>query len=518
MNLIFAVKQRNLDVLQETFWAVSDPKNSRYGQHLSLEQMTELIGPTQQTVDTIVNWLENEGCSDIRITQSREYIHTRVSVPLAARLLNIQFHTYRHLSGISVEASVGPYSLPTSIAAHIDLVSGAVGFPDVRAPIVQVAPPNSGVGSLEIDPTNIRTRYNVTSTTVGTNSKNMHAVAEFQAQYYSPTDLKTFWNEFVPFAAFQPVAKVIGYNNALKPGIEASLDIQYVMGVAPNITTWFYSMKNFNFWEDLMTWVNEINNETNPPFVHSVSYGSQGDYPSDSYRDRLNADFQKLGTRGITIIFASGDSGAGCQGRGLDDQIACDCTFYPSFPATCPYVLTVGATKFLSGNSGPEGAVTYFKSGGGFSQLFPVPSYQSTAVKGYLASGVKMPQPCAFNSTNRATPDVSALGDVHFQVVNGGSVTSVGGTSASAPTFGAIVALLNDIRLNKKQSTFGFINLWIYSTAAQNPSAFFDVTVGDNTTPDCCTSGNLGGFECSAGWDPVTGVGTPNFRVLSTLA
>jgi len=267
-----------------------------------------------------------------------------------------------------------------------------------------------------------------------------------------------------------------------------------------------------------MTWVNEINNETNPPFVHSVSYGSQGDYPSDSYRDRLNADFQKLGTRGITIIFASGDSGAGCQGRGLDDQIACDCTFYPSFPATCPYVLTVGATKFLSGNSGPEGAVTYFKSGGGFSQLFPVPSYQSTAVKGYLASGVKMPQPCAFNSTNRATPDVSALGDVHFQVVNGGSVTSVGGTSASAPTFGAIVALLNDIRLNKKQSTFGFINLWIYSTAAQNPSAFFDVTVGDNTTPDCCTSGNLGGFECSAGWDPVTGVGTPNFRVLSTLA
>jgi len=181
-------------------------------------------------------------------------------------------------------------------------------------------------------------------------------------------------------------------------------------------------------------------------------------------------------------------------------------------------VLTVGATKFLTGNSGPEGAVTYFKSGGGFSQLFPQPSYQSADVKGYLSSGVKMPQACAFNATNRGTPDVAALGDVHFQVINGGKRISVGGTSASAPTFGAIITLLNDIRLNKKKATFGFINPWIYTTAASNPTAFFDVTVGDNTTPGCCLSGALGGFDCAKGWDPVTGIGTPNFAVLSTLA
>jgi len=290
------------------------------------------------------------------------------------------------------------------------------------------------------------------------------------------------------------------------------------MGVAPNVTTWSYAMKQFNVWNDLTTWTQEIDNETNPPFIHSVSYGSQGNYPSDSYRERLNQEFQKMGTRGLTIVFASGDSGAGCTDNGLSNiGETCDCTFYPSFPATCPYVLTVGATKFLSGNSGPEGAVVAFKSGGGFSQYFPTGSYQTTAVSNYLSSGVSMPEACAFNATGRATPDVSALGDIHFQVINGGSKIVVGGTSASSPSFSAILTLLNDIRLNNNKPTLGFVNPWIYQTAASNPNAFFDVTVGDNIVAGCCRSAKLGGFECATGWDPVTGVGTPNYAVLSTL-
>jgi len=261
-----------------------------------------------------------------------------------------------------------------------------------------------------------------------------------------------------------------------------------------------------------------IRYETSPPWIHSVSYGEQGDYPSDAYRSRLNQEFQKLGSRGLTIVFASGDDGAGCQGAGSSDEPEiCDCTFYPSFPATCPYVLTVGATKFLAGNTGPEGAVVAFKSGGGFSQYFPTGSYQTSAVAGYLQSGVTMPEACAFNASGRSTPDVSALGDIHFQVINGGSKITVGGTSASSPSFSAILTLLNDIRLNNGESTLGFANTWIYQTAASNPTAFFDVTVGDNFVTGCCKSGKQGGFECAVGYDPVTGVGTPNFAVLSTL-
>jgi len=516
IDLIFALKQRNLDQLEETFWAVSNPKNERYGQHLNSVSLSNLVGASKENVESVVNFLKSEGCSDVRIGRSRDFVFAKgVSVPLASKILGLTYHTYRHHSGLSVDASVGPYSLPSNIADLVDLVTGAVGFPDLAVPMIQVNPsPNAGQ---DITPSVIRARYNISSTLVGTNSGNMHAVAEFQAQYYSPADLKQFWNAYVPFAPFMPVAQVIGQNDPTSPGIEASLDIEYIMGVAPNITTYFYSLKNFNFWNDLMTWTGELDNETNPPFIHSVSYGSQGDYPTDSYRARLNTEFQKLGARGLSIIFASGDSGAGCEGGGVNTDKACDCTFFPSFPATCPYVTTVGATRFLAGNSGPEGAVAAFKSGGGFSQYFPTAAYQASAVQMYLGSGVKMPEACAFNASGRATPDVSALGDIHFQVVNGGSVIPVGGTSASAPSFSAVMSLLNDQLLNSGKPVLGFLNTWIYQTASANPTAFFDVVVGDNINPGCCKSGDESGFETAAGWDPVTGVGTPNFAVLSTL-
>jgi tripeptidyl-peptidase-1 len=186
------------------------------------------------------------------------------------------------------------------------------------------------------------------------------------------------------------------------------------------------------------------------------------------------------------------------------------------FPATSPYVTSVGATAFITGNSGPESAVSLFKSGGGFSYIFSTTSEQAADVEAYFNSGVQLPEACAYNATGRATPDVSALGDEAFQVYQGGSITSVGGTSASAPTFSSIISYLNEQRLNAGKAPLGFLNPWVYQSA-QTKGAFFDVTQGDNKTPRCCRSGALGGFECAKGWDPVTGVGTPNYAVLKTL-
>jgi len=223
----------------------------------------------------------------------------------------------------------------------------------------------------------------------------------------------------------------------------------------------------------------------------------------------------KIGARGVSTIIASGDHGSGCE---LGASDVCDCTLYPSYPASSPYVTAIGATKFLNGNSGPEGAVTAFGSGGGFFVDDAEASYQTSAVANYFtyaqSHSVPLPPSCSYSQTNRATPDGSALGDVHFQVVMDGSVTSVGGTSASTPTWAAIFTLLNDIRFNNGQPSLGFLNVFIYQTAVSNPDAFFDVTVGSNVEADCCTNG---GFQCTPGWDPATGVGTPNFAVLSTL-
>jgi len=448
------------------------------------------------------------------LSNSKDYLRVTVPTTVASKVFNLKYYQYQHESGVTIECSPGPYSLPANIAKHVEFVSGLIGFPDLHFPAPQI-----GDKSKNIDPKVIRARYNITG--IGSNPTNSHAVAEFQGQYYAPKDLETFWSDYVDFAPFRAVDKVVGINDPSVPGIEASLDIQYIMGVAPNVTTWFYVMTNFNFWSDLIRWTYELGNETNVPWVHSVSYGSQGNYPPDGYQDRLDVEFQKLGVRGVSVLFASGDSGAGC-GRGAEDPTflkgACECTFFPSFPATCPHITSVGATRFLDGNSGEEGAVQAFKSGGGFSVDFDLGDFQADAVNGYLKSGVQLPIACAYNATGRATPDVSALGDVYFQVIEKGSVIPVGGTSASSPTFAATVTLLNDLRLNAGKTTMGWLNPWIYQTAANSDTAFFDVTNGDNEVAGCCVDGKIGGFLCAKGWDPVTGVGTPNFAVLSKLA
>jgi tripeptidyl-peptidase-1 len=478
---------------------------------MTLEQITDLIAPLQSEIDIVTQWLTDNGVWDTSLYLSRDFLKARMTTAQATKLFNIEFHTYRHVSGKTMDLTVGPYSVPVTISSKLDFVSGLVGFPTIDTP--QYKTQSVPAADKSITPAVIRARYNVSSTTVSTNPKNSHAVAEFQAQYYSPADLKKFWATYVPFAPEQTVAQVVGFNDPTSPGIEASLDIEYLMGVAPGATTWFYSMKQFDFWSDLTTWVGELNNETDVPWVHSVSYGSQGDYPSDAYRDRLNSEFQELGTRGVSILFASGDNGAGCQGVGLNTR-ACDCTFYPSFPATCPYTTSVGATAFINGNTGAEEAVFLFKSGGGFSQVFGIPSYQASSVSQFLRTA-NLPESCAFNASGRATPDVGALGDEYFEVLNGGSTIQVGGTSASTPAFSAIITLLNDIRLSNGKSTLGFLNTWLYGIT--NGNAFFDVTEGDNKNTRCCVSGANDGFECTPGWDPVTGLGTPNFEVLKTL-
>jgi tripeptidyl-peptidase-1 len=513
LNVIFAIKQRNLDVLEETFWAVSDPSNARYGQHLSLDQIAALVGPTEESVSRVTRWLRESGASDISVTRAREFVHASLTAQQATQMFGVEFHNYRHETGLTFDATVGPYSVPDNVAEVVDLVTGIVGFPEPAKPRVRHSDLALKGGNMDITPEVIRARYNVTSGLVVKNPKSSHAVAEFQAQYFDPSDLQTFWKDYVSFAPFRPIDQMIGFNSPDQPSLEGSLDIQYIMGVAPNATTWFYSMKQFDFWSDLVNWTSVIANEPTPPWIHSVSYGEQGNYPSAAYRERLNQEFQKLGARGLSIVFASGDDGAGCGG---EEDASC-CILDPSFPATCPYVTAIGATRFLSGNTGPEGAVQLFGSGGGFSWLFPVQTWQESAVHAYLSSGVKLPPACAYNASGRGTPDASALGDEYFQVIQDGSVVAVGGTSASAPTFSGIMTLLNDIRFSKGEAALGFLNPWIYMTAQNHPTAFFDVTNGNNINPGCCPKSEQSGFLCAAGWDPATGVGTPNFAVLSTI-
>ncbi|KAL8832256.1 MAG: hypothetical protein Q9191_000388 [Dirinaria sp. TL-2023a] len=259
-----------------------------------------------------------------------------------------------------------------------------------------------------------------------------------------------------------------------------------------------------------------------PTNVISISYGGQEADLPPSYQERQCNEYMKLGMQGVSIVVSSGDSGVSGP-SGDDNPDGClgpdGKVFSPDFPATCPYLTTAGATFLPPGGNAAqdqEVAVTRFPSGGGFSNLYPIPNYQASAVANYFAtSNPPYPYYSATNGTGvganggiynrigRGYPDVSAVGD-NVVIFNEGAPTLIGGTSASAPVFAAILNRINEERIAAGKKTIGFANPTLYA----NPTALHDITVGNNS--GCGTSG----FFAAKGWDPVTGLGTPNYPAL----
>ena len=163
---------------------------------------------------------------------------------------------------------------------------------------------------------------------------------------------------------------------------------------------------------------------------------------------------------------------------------------------------SVGATTGVSPETGAD------FSSGGFSNYFAQPSYQSTAVSTYLTA-LGSTYKGRYNASGRAFPDVSAQG-VNYAVIQDNSTQSVYGTSCASPTFASVVSLLNDRLAAAGKSPLGFLNPFLYSDAGK--AALNDVTSGSN--PGCFSNG----FPAKAGWDPVTGLGTPDFaKLLSAI-
>lgn len=161
------------------------------------------------------------------------------------------------------------------------------------------------------------------------------------------------------------------------------------------------------------------------------------------------------------------------------------------------------------GDPDPTNPLLDFYSGGGFSDVFEMPSWQASAVTNYLDKYAPKYGSAVFNNSGKARgfPDVSAAG-LNVTTVYLNQTYGVGGTSASAPIVASIVTLLNEERLNAGKGPLGFLNPIFYA----HPEAFNDITEGSN--PGCGTAG----FPAAPGWDPVTGLGTPNYEKLLKVA
>jgi len=258
---------------------------------------------------------------------------------------------------------------------------------------------------------------------------------------------------------------------------EGSIDVQWIQGMGAGVnTTYWLTEGGRGGGEPFLDWTIHMANTSDLPLVHSLSYGENEKDYTVPYVKRTNLDFMKLGLRGITILVATGD--AGVQGATQMGGSPPSCRpFLPVFPASSPYVTSVGGTQFsfrtseacwtqvysLGTGSSTEFACpdldvgeiacsahtgAMITTGGGFSNVFPVPDYQKKAVNSFkkfanssLTTGF-LPPPEYFNQTGRGYPDLAAIGQ-NVPVVFARALQMTGGTSASTPIVAGLVSLIN---------------------------------------------------------------------------
>ncbi|KAI0261846.1 tripeptidyl peptidase A [Gloeopeniophorella convolvens] len=524
--LRIALPQPRFAELERLLLEISDPAHADYGAHLAKEDVEALVAPHPGSVDAVDAWLASHGIHPDACERSPagDWVTVRVPVAQAERMLGTEFRVWQHAQDGDVLVRTTQYSLPAHLDGHVELIHPTTAFNRPRAQRTtfrfssadgasatapasnaKIAVPGSGAS---VDPSCnttvtvscLKQLYNVGSYVPRATKENAIALTGYLEQYANFADLRQFYEDQVP-AAVNTSFKVVlingGQNNQTldQAGAEADLDVQFALGLTfPTPGTFFStggsppfkpdnnSPTNTN--EPYSEWLDFILKQENIPQTISTSYADDEQTVPEDFAKRVCAGFAQLGARGACL-----------SNDGKNRTV-----FLPAFPASCPYVTTVGGTIHI-----PEVAVDF--SGGGFSNYFPRPAYQEAAVANFLRHLPKGTFTGLFNPTGRAYPDVSAQAD-NFRIFLSGEPVSIGGTSASTPTFAGIVALLNDARLAAGRPALGFLNPLIYSLGGKG---FNDITKGNN--PGC----NTPGFNATAGWDPITGFGTPDFAKLKDI-
>jgi kumamolisin len=270
---------------------------------------------------------------------------------------------------------------------------------------------------------------------------------------------------------------------------EVALDIEVAGAIAPGaqIVVYFAANTDKGFLDAIST---AIHDETYKPTVISISWGAAESQWTDQAMENFNETFMSAAALGITITVAAGDGGS--SDRETDGKAHVD------FPASSPYALACGGTRLSPDSETVWNDLDGWATGGGISDVFPVPDYQKNISLPPSVNGTK--------KKGRGVPDVAANADSAsgYNVLVDGQWTVVGGTSAVAPLIAGLIALINQ----KSKSKAGFVHPKIY---AADSSLLKDITVGNNITA------KTGGYTAGVGWDGCTGLGVPLGNIASIL-
>jgi kumamolisin len=311
---------------------------------------------------------------------------------------------------------------------------------------------------------------------------------------YRTSDLNTYFNGL---GLKTPKVSAVGVGGSTNnPGVdngadgEVALDIEVAGAIAPKAKIAVYFAPNTT--AGFLNAINKAVHDTlRKPSVVSISWGGAEVNWTAASLQQYDAAFQAAGALGVTVLTASGDDGAS---DGVNDGKA-----HVDFPSSSPHVLACGGTRLVASNAttianetvwndGPHGPGA---GGGGVSNSFAKPSYQSS---------VTIP-PSPTGNVGRGVPDVSGNADpfTGYNVVVDGVKSVIGGTSAVAPLYAGLTALVNQARASAGRVGIGFIHPALYATAG----ACRDVTQTNNDY-----SGTLGVYAAGPGWDACSGLGS----------
>ncbi|KAH9010010.1 subtilisin-like protein [Lactarius hengduanensis] len=526
IDLHIALKAKNEDALIDALIEVSSPGHPKYGKHLSREEVAELVAPPSDVLELANAWLDHYGVhpSTISTKHGGSWLTlTGVPVSRANKLLSASYQLYQHIGTNDTVLRTLSYGLPAALVEHVQSVAPTTHFGVPRTlrqePFIrrdrptneQTKVPGGDPGTVlssrdkYVTPSFLRTFYKTSTYVPLAAGWNMLGIAGYHGDWPNLDDLRQFMNRY-RFDATDATYRVVqikgGGYNPNNPSNEANLNMQYTSAIAYPTTHIFYSTgSSATLGDPFINWLDYVLGQLSVPQTVSTPYSIPEYIVPPDYARHVCDLFARLGARGASVLFSSGNDGVG-RGNCLvkDSSGNSRVQFLPTFPSTCPWVTSVGGTTGYN----PEIAASF--SGGGFSVLFPRPPYQSNFVPSFLRN-LGNQYHDFYNPGGRGVPDI-ALQATELPIVIKNVIREVSGTSCSAPIAAGIISLLNDYRISNGRSPLGFLNVLLYGICL---GGLNDITSGSN--PGC----NTDGFSAVPGWDPVTGLGSLDFERLVAI-
>lgn len=347
-ELVFVIRQNNMDLLEQTLNEISDPSSPTYGQHLSAEQISAItLNPEAR--DAIVDYLHVNGATISAEGRSGDSINAVAPISVWEKILDTTFYSFhqeQHGGNIERFVRTEKYSIPRELDLHLASVLRTVDIPLVRPGSV-ITPHDeakiritSHTGRAIYDgvtrPQLLRKYYDIGDAKGSTEST--QAAVGFGSNYFSQRSL-AYHQKNMSLEALQPALSFGGFisENPALDYLEPNLDMEFIMAISPGSpTTYWHVAHGF---ETMMT---ELVNSNNPPLVISISYGAdESSYPANSH-DFVTVMAIKLCAMGRTLVAASGDDGV--HSWKVAQNMA-SCGYDPNFPGSNPYFTSIGATS-----------------------------------------------------------------------------------------------------------------------------------------------------------------------------